>query len=146
MSDMPDMTEETVQPVTVEEDAFADADGTDDAPVEESDAAEESLRRIEELEARLQAAEAAMAKKERELSCMNLLSAARLPSELAGAVMASEDMAQTVELISGAVRSAVAEEMKLRCRSDAPEKGRGIGITREELLRLPVAELQSLLR
>ena len=148
------MHDDVIDAVIVEEDAFTEEDAEFLAEMADESAEDEAvpctedanLRRIAELEEKLQAAEAEMARRQREFSCRSLLSEAGLPGELAPAVMTSEDMAHTVELIRGAVKNAVAEEMRLRCRSGAPEKGKGVSITREELLRLPVAELQSLWR
>ena len=145
------MNDEKFEVVVVEEDAFLCEEDEelseeigedvpeDDVPWDDDG---DNLRRIAELEDRLRAAEDEMARRQRELECMTLLAEAGLPSELTAAVMASEDMAQTVDVIRGAVRYAVAEEMRLRCVSSPPEKGKGTGITRDELLRLSVAELQ----
>ena len=75
---------------------------------------------------------------------MALLGAAGLPHELKDAVMVSADMEGTVELIMRAVAQRVDAEVSRRCRADAPLTGSRAPLTRDELLRMPIAELQRL--
>lgn len=102
----------------------------------------EYKNRIAELENMLADAEKERKRRERELLCLGLLGDAGLPCELAPAVMASDDMAGTVELIRGAVSGMVEAEILRRCRSYAPLTGSRAPLTKEELIRMPVAELQ----
>ncbi len=120
------------------------ADTGHDESAPEKKSADEYIRQIEELGERLRAAEEERAARERELLCLSLLSEAGLPAELAAAVTASEDMAHTVELIRDTVQSRVESELSLRCRTSPPlAAGRPV-LTRDELKRIPVAELQRL--
>lgn len=113
-----------------------------EAAADAADVTDEMLRRIGELEARLRAADEAMALRERELDCVRLLSDAGLPAGLSSVVMASPDMESVVRLLSDTVNTAVTAEIVARCRGEAPVVGSGAPISREELLRLPLAELQ----
>lgn len=106
------------------------------------DSAEEYINRITELEEKLREAEESRERRERELLCLGLLEDAGLSCELAPAVMASEDMEGTVEVIRCAVAKTVEAEILRRCRGDAPLNGCRAPLTREELIRTPVAELQ----
>lgn len=75
---------------------------------------------------------------------LSLLSEAGLPAELSPAVTATDDMARTVELIRGAVQSQVETELSRRCRTAPPLSGGKAVLTKDELKRIPVAELQRL--
>lgn len=132
------------EPADTEHDAESENTEHDADGVDAERSADEYIRQIEELGERLRAAEAERAARERELLCLSLLSEAGLPAELAAAVTASEDMAHTVELIRDTVQSRVESELSLRCRtSPPPAAGRPV-LTRDELKRMPVAELQRL--
>ena len=126
--------------------AEAMVDCGESATAEAADAAAEvnaeMIRRIGELEERLRAADEAMALRERELECVRMLSDAGLPAGLSSVVMASSDMESVVRTLSETVASAVTAEIVQRCRGEAPVVGSGAPISREELLRLPLAELQ----
>ncbi len=110
----------------------------------EADATTGYRQKIEELEEKLRLAEEERALRERELMCLGLLGDAGLPSDLKDAVMASSDMVGTVELISETVAKCVEAEVSKRCRSDAPSTGSRAPLTKGELMRMPVAELQRL--
>lgn len=132
------------EPADTEHDAESENTEHDADGVDAERSADEYIRQIEELGERLRAAEAERAARERELLCLSLLSEAGLPAELAAAVTASEDMAHMVELIRDTVQSRVESELSLRCRtSPPPAAGRPV-LTRDELKRMPVAELQRL--
>jgi len=125
------------------DDASVEAEAETDAAAE-PDAAAEYLAKIGELEEKLRLAQAERAERERELECLGLLGDAGLPTELKDAVMASADMAGTVELIGQAVAKCVEAEVSKRCRTDAPSTGSHAPLTKDELMRMPVAELQRL--
>ncbi len=115
----------------------------DEASVESAEEkAAEYIRMIGELEEKLRVAEEERAIREKELSCLGILSDAGLPAELLPTVILSEDMAGTVELIRRTVQSLVDSEVSKRCRTVAPLAGSRAPLTKEELMRLPVAELQ----
>lgn len=99
---------------------------------------------IEELEEKLRAAEKDRAAKEKELLCISLLGEAGLPAELSDAVLLSADMEKTVGLIADTVRILVEAEVSKRCRTVAPHSGTRAPMTKEEIARMPVAELQRL--
>lgn len=130
--------EETELP---EEADWADAPDVAEAEV---DTEADYLARIGELEEKLRLAEEQHAERERELECMALLGAAGLPAELKDAVMVSADMHGTVDLIMRTVAQRVDAEVSRRCRTDAPLTGSRAPLTRDELLRMPIAELQRL--
>jgi len=112
------------------------------AEVAKAEDAEDAAAVIEGLREKLRALEEEREARERELSCLELLGRAGLPTELADAVKASPDMEATVELIRSAVQRLVDAEVSERCRSAAPPTGMKATLTREELIRMPVAELQ----
>ena len=133
--------------VAVEDEEEFDADEFDEDESDEDEsetkaALAKCMGLVGDLQNRLRAAEEEMALRQRELDCMNLLSVAGLPSELASAVMAADDMAAMVELIGRVVKEAVTAEMRQRCVMEPPARGGDAPLTKEELLRLPVAELQ----
>lgn len=137
-------TEHDAESTDTEHDAESENTEHDADGVGAERSADEYIRQIEELGERLRAAEAERAARERELLCLSLLSEAGLPAELSAAVTASENMAHTVELIRDTVQSRVESELSLRCRtSPPPAAGRPV-LTRDELKRMPVAELQRL--
>lgn len=125
------------------DDTDTEHDATEDADTE-CDIEERYIRRISELTERLRAAEEERAARERELTCLSLLSEAGFPAELSPAVTATDDMARTVELIRGAVQSQVETELSRRCRTTPPLSGGKAVLTKDELKRIPVAELQRL--
>lgn len=104
----------------------------------------ELRRHIEELRQRLTEAEEDRVRRERELECMGILDAAGLPSGLLSVVQAADDMSGAAELIRQTVQELVESEVSRRCRGSAPVTGRRAPLTREELMRMPVAELQRL--
>lgn len=118
------------------------AEENTDESLQDEDGTEKYIQMIGELEDRLRAAEEEKRKRERELECLSLLGTAGLPSELMSAVILSEDMAETVELIGSTVRGLVDAEVSKRCRSEAPLAGSRASLTKEELMRMSVAELQ----
>lgn len=100
------------------------------------------FKEVVELRARLKQAEEERAARERELLCLNLLGEAGLPADIAPTVMAADDMAAAVEAIRRTVAECVKAELVSRCRGDAPLAGGKAPLTKEELIRLPVAEIQ----
>lgn len=135
---------EFLREVTTEENSVEECAVPDDEVSADEDTVEDYLRLIGELEEKLRRAENEKTARERELRCLSLLGEAGLPSELMSAVILSEDMGGTVETIRRTVQSLVDAEVSKRCRSDTPETGTRAPISKEELMRMPVAELQRL--
>ncbi len=100
------------------------------------------FKEVIELRAQLRQVETEREARERELLCLNLLGEAGLPLDIAPTVMAAEDMETAVEVIRRTVAECVKAELTKRCRGDAPLTGGKATLTKEELMRLPVAELQ----
>lgn len=106
---------------------------------------EDKDSRIAELTEKLRAADEERVYRERELLCRSLLNDAELPDELAPVIMAyGEKMEETVELIRRTVREKAEAEISARCRTEAPLSGKKVPLTKEELIKTPVAELQRL--
>lgn len=106
---------------------------------------EDKDSRIAELTEKLRAADEERVRREQELLCRSLLNDAELPDELAPVIMAyGEKMEETVELIRRTVREKAEAEISARCRTGAPLSGKKVPLTKEELIKTPVAELQRL--
>ena len=111
----------------------------------DTQADEDKDLRIAELTEKLRAAEEERASRERELLCRSLLIDAELPDELAPVIMAyGENMEETVELIRRTVRERAEAEISARCRTEPPLSGKKVPLTKDELIKTPVAELQRL--
>ena len=138
------MTDETIDTVMVEDEELLRDIGEDETAEAEADTEVDYLARIGELEEKLRIAETKRAERERELECFALLNTAGLPSELKDVVMASSDMKKTVDIIGHVIAARVDTEVSQRCRMDAPATGTRAPLTRNELLNMPIAELQRL--
>ena len=146
------MNEEIIETISPEDEEFLQEIGETPVVIVDSDEGEsddtredvtgEYIRRIGELEEMLRAAEQERSRRERELQGLSLLGDAGLPAELLGTVILAEDMASVVELIRRTVQTMVESEVSKRCRTDAPVAGNTAPLTKEELIRMPVAELQ----
>lgn len=104
---------------------------------------EEELRQaVVRLAALLEEAEAERAHRERELAVLELLSQNGLPATLLPLIMGAEgDEAELVAELSRVILEAAERTVMERCRSASPAGGRAVGLTSEEILKTPVAEL-----
>ena len=134
---------------------FGGASPVEEAQVTESEAIEdrgdgdvggsagEDLREtVIRLTEALESAEAERVRRERELCVLELLSENGLPSSLSPLIMGAEgDAAAVVAELSRVISAAVERTVTQRCRSATPAGGRAVGLTSEEILKTPVAEL-----